>query len=160
MRASDVQEGMAFPEVPEVSVDEAKYALNVVRVYQDPVTQSWTAPMRHLVTQLAKEERVRHAWYDVQSLDDAATLREAVQAARLADVIVVSVYAAEVLPANLYAWIDAWLPRRAARVGALTALIGTAEPPASQPVHTIEYLQAVARKAQLDFIPQAQRLSL
>jgi hypothetical protein len=41
--------------------------------------------------------------------------------------------------------------------GALTALIGVAELPDSQLVRTIEYLQAVARKAQLDFIPQQRQ---
>jgi hypothetical protein len=90
----------------------------------------------------------------MHSLDNIETLLEAVRAALAADVIVISVYAADELPLNLYAWVAAWLPRRSSRMGALAALVGIAEPPDSPPVRTIEYLQAVARKAQLDFIPQ------
>jgi hypothetical protein len=69
----------------------------------------------------------------------------------------ISVYAADELPLQLYVWIDAWLPRRLSRAGALTAVIGVAEPLDSQSVRTHEYLQAVARRAQLDFIPQERK---
>ena len=160
MSAIKDQEPVAFSDEPESAATPWGYALNVVGVYQDTVTHNWTVPMSRLVSQLAKEELVETKWYDVDSLSDAATFQEAVGAARLADVIVISVYAAEELPANLYVWIDAWLPRRRARAGALTALIGVPEERISQLPPTIEYLQAIARKAQLDFIPQAQRLSV
>jgi hypothetical protein len=39
----------------------------------------------------------------------------------------------------------------------LRAFIGVAEPPDSQFARTSAYLQAVARKAQLDFIPQERK---
>jgi hypothetical protein len=115
--------------------------------------------MCRLVTQLAKEDLIQNKWFDVRSLNDTGILLEAVRAALEADVIVITAYAADELPLNLYVWIDAWLPRRGSRVGALTALIGAAEPLNCQPVHPLHYLQAVARRAQLDFIPQAQVLS-
>jgi len=118
MSAIKDQEPVAFSDEPESAATPWGYALNVVGVYQDTVTHNWTVPMSRLVSQLAKEELVETKWYDVDSLSDAATFQEAVGAARLADVIVISVYAAEELPANLYVWIDAWLPRRRARAGA------------------------------------------
>jgi hypothetical protein len=135
---------------------KSEYALNIVGVYQDPVTQSWGQPMCRLATQLAGEDHVRDTWYDVHSLDDIGTLMEAVRAALVADVIVISIYAADELPLGLYVWIDAWLPRRTSREGALTALIGAREPQDPQSFRTREYLQAVARKAELDFIPLFQ----
>ena len=146
----------------EVIVAPAKseYALNIVGVYQDPLTQSWGVPMRRLATQLAGEEHILDTWYDLHSLDDIQVLMEAVCAALVADVIVVSVHAAEELPLGLYVWIDAWLPRRTSREGALTALIGTDEPQDPQSSRTREYLQAVARKARLDFIPLLQPVSM
>ena len=82
---------------------------------------------------------------------------EAVRAAVVADVIVVSVHAAGDLPLGLYVWIDVWLPRRLSRAGALAALIGVAEPADPHSVRTHEYLQAVARKGQLDYIPQERK---
>jgi hypothetical protein len=66
----------------------------------------------------------------------------------------VSVYVAEELPLNLYVWITAWLPRRPARTGAMTAWVGAAESQDSQTRRSIKYLQAVARRAQLEFVPQ------
>ena len=78
---------------------------------------------------------------------------DAVRAALVADLIVVLVHAADELPLGFYVWIDAWLPRRTSREGALTALIGADEPQDPQSSRTREYLQAVARKAQLDFVP-------
>ena len=137
-----------------VAPAESEYALTIVGVYQDPLTQSWGVPMCRLATQLAGNEHFRNTWYDAHSLDDIQILTEAVRAALVADLIVVSVHAADELPLGLYVWIDAWLPRRASREGALTALIGADEPQDPRSSRTREYLQAVARKAQLDFIPR------
>jgi hypothetical protein len=148
MNATDL-----LSEEVTVAPTESEHALNIVGVYQDPLTQSWGVPMCRLATQLAGEEHVRNAWYDVHSLDDVRILMDAVRAALVADLIVVSVYAAEELPLGLYVWIDAWLPRRTSREGALTALIGADEPQDLPSFRTCDYLQAVARKAQLDFIP-------
>ena len=157
MTVVELQERTALPDELKIAPDKPGYAFNVVGVYQDPLTQSWAVPMCRLVRQLAEEERVQNRWYDVNSLSDTRILLEAVHAALVADVIVVSVYAADELPLDLYVWIDAWLPRRPSRMGALTALIGVADPLDSQSVRTQEYLEAVARKAQLDFIPQERK---
>jgi hypothetical protein len=138
------------------AANKSEYALSIVGVYQDPLTQSWGVPMCRLATQLVGENHIQHLWYDVHSLTDSRVLVDAVRAALVADVIVVSVHAAEELPVGLYVWIDAWLPRRASREGALTALIGGDEPQDLPSTRTREYLHAVARKAQLDFIPLFQ----
>jgi hypothetical protein len=137
--------------------DESGYTLNVAGVYQDTVTRDWAMQSYLRATRLAGEEHVQNTWHDVNSLSDPAILLDAVRAALVADVIVVSVYAADELPLDLYAWVAAWLPRRLSRAGALTALVGVAEPLDSQFVRTIEYLEAVARKAQLDFVPQERQ---
>ena len=74
---------------------------------------------------------------------------------------VVSVYAADELPLDLYVWINAWLPRRRnAREGAFTELIGADNPQDSQSVRSHDYLHAVARKARLDFIPLWKPVSM
>jgi hypothetical protein len=134
--------------------------LNIAGVYQDAVTRDWAMQTCLLATQMAGEERIQNTWHDVNSLGDPANLLDAVRAALVADVIVVSVHAARELPIDLYVWVDAWMPRRLSRVGALTALVGVAEPLEPQSVRTIEYLQAVARKARLDFFPQERKRPL
>jgi hypothetical protein len=137
--------------------DEAAYSLSIAGVYQDSVTRYWAMQSCRRATQLAGEESVQDTWYNANSLSDPGIFLDAVRAALVADVIVVSVYAADELPLDLYVWVQAWLPRRRSRAGALTALIGVAEPPDSRFVRTVEYLQAVASRAQLDFIPQERK---
>jgi|HubBroStandDraft_1064217.scaffolds.fasta_scaffold312435_2 hypothetical protein len=140
-----------------MALDESAFALNVAGIYQDAITRGWAMQTCRPVAQLAGEERIRNLWYNAHSLSDQGILQDAVRAALTADVIVVSVYAADELPLDLYVWFEAWLPRRPARMGALAALIGVTQPPDSQFVRTLKYLQAVAHKAQLDFIPQERR---
>lgn len=137
-----------------VAPDELEYTLNIAGIYQDSVTRDWAMQSCRQATQLAGGERVQNTWYNTNSLSDPGILLDAVRAAVAADVIVISVYAADELPLDLYVWIDAWLPRRLSRRGALAALVGVAQPLDSPSVRTLEYLQALARKAQLDFIPQ------
>ena len=126
-------------------------------VYQDIQTREWAAQTFHRATKLAGEERIQNTWYDASSLGDPVTFLHAVSTALVADVIVVSIYAGDELPLDLYVWIDAWLPRRLLRAGALAAIVGVAEPMEPQSIRTFGYLEAVARKAQLDFIPDERR---
>ena len=137
-----------------VAPDELEYTLNIAGIYQDSVTRDWAMQSCHRATQLAGGERVQNTWYNTNSLSDPGILLDAVRAAVAADVIMISVYAADELPLDLYVWIEAWLPRRLSRRGALAALVGVAQPLDSPSVRTLEWLQALARKAQLDFIPQ------
>jgi hypothetical protein len=157
VKASDPLEPPTDQLEVAVAPDEAAYSLNIAGVYQDSVTRDWAMQSCRRATQLVGEESLQNAWYDANSLSDPGIFLDAVRAALVADVIVVSVYAADELPLDVYVWIQAWLPRRRSRAGALTALIGVAEPPDSQFVRTVEYLQAVASRAQLDFIPQERK---
>jgi hypothetical protein len=154
MKAGEFLERTAFWDGVTIAPDVSGYTLNIAGVYQDSVTRDWAMQSCRQATQLAGGERVQNTWYNTNSLSDPGILLNAVRAAVVADVIVISVYAADELPLDLYVWIEAWLPRRLSRRGALAALVGVAEPLDSPSVRTLEYLQALARKAQLDFIPQ------
>ena len=72
--------------------------------------------------------------------------------------LVVSVRDAGGMPADLGLWIEAWMPRRAGRAGALVALIGVAPPPDVQSGHARAYLENAARRAGLDFLPRERKL--
>jgi len=136
---------------------ELEGALKVAVVYQDGVTHDWGMQFCSRATRVAGEQSVQSAWYDASSLSEPESLLDAVRATIAADVIVVSVHAAYELPLDLYVWVDAWLPHRCSRTGALTALIGATEPLNAQ-IRTAEYLQAVARMAQLDFVQEHKHL--
>jgi hypothetical protein len=148
-----------LPRELETAPDNSGYAFKIAVVFQDTLTRSWATQICHQVTQQVGEEHVQKTWHDVNSLCDPEILVEAARAALAADVIVVAVHAADELPPELCAWISVWLPRRGARVGALAALIGVVEAPSPQAVRTQEYLQAVARRGQLDFLPHERKLS-
>ena len=154
MKAGELLERTAFWDGVAIAPDVSGYTLNIAGVYQDVVTRDWAMQSCRQATQLVGGERVQNTWYHTNSLSDPGILQDAVRAAVVADVIVISVYAADELPLDLYVWIEAWLPRRLSRRGALAALVGVAQPLDSPSVRTLEYLQALARKAQLDFIPQ------
>jgi hypothetical protein len=156
MRAVEQLERTVPLDEVATAPDESEYCLNVAGVYQDSVTRDWAVQTCRRATQMAGEERVQYTWHDVNSLSDHRILVDAICAALAADVIVVSIYAADELPLDLYVWSAAWLPRRHARMGALTALIGVTEALDSQFESTHEYLQALARKARLDFVPHAR----
>lgn len=130
--------------------------LNIAGVYQDSVTQDWAMQTCRMAMQVVGEDRIRKTLYNAHSLSDSEILLDAARAAAEADVILVVVNGADELPLEVYVWIDIWLPRRRLRAGALTALMGVSETLDAQaveaPAH--EYLHAVARKGQLDFIPK------
>jgi hypothetical protein len=151
-------ERTVLSDVVSFPPDESAYALKIVGVYQDSITREWARQMCHPVTQGIGDEWVLNTWYQVNDLGDTGILLDAVHAALRADVIVVSVHAADELPVELCTWFDVWLPRRPPRVSVLAAVIGVAGQPGSQAERTQEYLQAVARRGQLDFVPHKRTL--
>lgn len=149
----DTPERTIHPGAAAMNAESQAYLLNIAGVYEDDVTRNWALDSCRRAAQLAGEERIQDTWYSADSLKDPGTLTEAVRAALVADVIVISIYAVEELPLDLQVWIDNWLARRLSRAGALAAVIGVAEPLGSGFVRTRGYLEEVARKAELDFIP-------
>ena len=155
---SVTSEQWVMPDESDPAKDNSPCSFNIAVVYQDALTEDWARQLCGPVTQKFGAENVRHTWHNVNSLSEPGVRLQAVRAALTADVIVVSIHAADELPLELYAWITAWLPRRISRVGTLAALIGVARQPDSQAARTHQYLQAVARRGQLDFIPYEHRL--
>ena len=136
---------------------QAEYVLTITMVYQDLATREWAADVQDLVAQSVGEGSTRAASWRISDLARPSVLAEAIRSAARADVVVVAVSAAEELPRELYAWIEAWLPRRVGGKGALVALIGLPEAASQRAARVQDYFQAVAREAWLGFFPQ-QRL--
>jgi hypothetical protein len=127
-------------------------ALNTVAVYQDTRSQEWIRELWDRVTQIMGDQALAHASWSIAELDRPEFLSEAVSAAALADVLVVSIHAGEQLPSRLCGWIDAWLPRRQRQEGALIALMGvSAGQPDASSGKLEKYLRAVAHRGRLDF---------
>jgi hypothetical protein len=135
-----------------------EFALKVAVVYQDPVTRHWANELWGRVGDLMGTVSTHRESWDLQQLRDPVTFTRAAELAAEADVVVVSVRGAGELPLVLLNWIEAWVPRRAGRIGALVALIGLPPHPDAQAQNTRQYFEAVARQGGLDFLPRERRL--
>jgi hypothetical protein len=133
-------------------------ALSVSLVYQDLLTRDWAEELWNRVGQLVGQEGVCRQSWQIGDLVDARVFADAVEAAAKADVLVVSVRDAGNVPANLEFWIEAWMPRRAGRAGALVALIGVPPQPDTQSGRVHACLENAARRAGLDFLPRERKL--
>jgi hypothetical protein len=138
--------------------NEREPALNVVTLYQDPLTRYWATELWDRVGQLIRCGDTCHKSWKISDLPPAFVFADAVQAAAEADVLVISVRDEGELPLFLHTWIDAWIPRRAGRAGALVALIGVPAQQDTQSDLACQYLEAVARRAGLDFLPREHKL--
>jgi hypothetical protein len=134
------------------ALPETDKALEIAVFYQDDLTHKWARQACLLPAELTHPERINITWWETLSLNHHRVFAEAVGVASTADIVTFSLYGTPESPPELLAWIDAWLPRRHQRPGALLALIGVEEHAAAAAAATREYLRAVARKAALDFI--------
>ena len=132
--------------------------LNIATVYQDSLTRYWAAELWDRVGRLIGDKDVWRQSWRIGELANSRLFTDAVQAAAEADVLLISVRDAGEWPMGLYDWIDAWLPRRAGREGALVALIGVPGQPDGQCGRAHQYLATVAREAGLDFLPRERKL--
>jgi hypothetical protein len=135
-----------------IALAQAGSTLNVTAVYQDMWGREWARELWLRVTQLMGDDAITNTSWNLMELDRPEIFSEAVSAATLADVLVVSIHAGEQLPPSLCAWINAWLPRRQRQDGALIALLSVvAGQPDGPSKQAEEYLRGVARQGRLDF---------
>ena len=132
---------------------EGEHVLNVTMVYEDLTTRQWATETWGRVARLVGKENISVNSWKISDLARPGILTDAVSSAARADVIVLAILASEKLPADLYAWITAWLPRRAHGTGGLVALIGLPGEPDYHAFSALDYLRAVAHKGGLDFHP-------
>ncbi len=133
-------------------------ALKVVVVYQDSLTRAWALDLWDRVNSALKNESVFLQSWRMADLTHARVLPEAIAAAATADILLVSVRAAAELPPALSVWVEGWIPRRGQLAGTLVALLGTSDEPPVEPPPVEHYLQAVAQRAKLDFMPRQRVL--
>ena len=134
-------------------------ALNVVIVYQDPVTRYWAGELWDRMGRLVDSGGICRKSWKIGDLTQASVFADSVQAAAKAQVLVVAVRDAGEFPVTLSVWIDAWVPNRVEPAGgALVALIGVAPQPDAQSGRAYTYLESVAKRAGLDFLPTERKL--
>lgn len=137
----DRQRAPGAPEVERV--------VNVTVVYEDAATHKWAREASDEMFAEAGRETVHSTWWKLNELSDPAVLAGAVSKAMRADVIVVAIRLSEGFPLPFYVWVGSWLPHRPQGVGKLLALISTSPKTSLHTKRVVEYLRAVARRAQM-----------
>jgi hypothetical protein len=138
-----------------IALMDGGYALNVALVYQDALTRQWAGRVRDRMAEVVGEAAIRCTEWKISDLRERRAFSEGAAVLARADVIVVSLYAAERLPAIFYLWVNLWLQQRSGLPGALVALV--LSPEESNPAATNEtrrYLAAVASQDCLEFFLQ------
>ena len=102
------------------------YTLNVALVYQDALTAHRAGQVRDRIAVVAGKQGIRCTKWKIGDLRQRKVFSEGVAALTRADVIVVSLYEVEQLPATFYLWVNVWLQERAGLAGMLVALVGRA----------------------------------
>ena len=139
--------------------NENELVLNVVTVYQDPLTRHWAGELWDRVGRLIDSGGICRKSWNVGDLTQDDVFADAVRAATEAHVLLVSVRDGGQLPVSLSVWIDAWVPNRVGPAGgALVALIGVSPQPDDQSGRAYAYLEGVAKRAALDFLPNERKL--
>ncbi len=143
---------------PSLITNRPDAALSVITVYQDPLTRQWAAELWDRVGRLIGQEGLCRQCWKMSDLTDPRVFTDSVRAAARADVLVVGVRDSVALPINLYVWVDAWMPGRGGRAGALVALIGVSPQPDAQSGRAHAYLETIAQRAGMDFLPRERKL--
>lgn len=107
-----------------------------------------------LLSQLGDEFELRCGMWKFEILRNAKLAEMAAAEALEADVIIVAAHESSLLPIELTSWIDHWLPLRHERTTALIALIDGNLNPMRVTPPAYSYLEEVAAKAKMDFLPQ------
>jgi hypothetical protein len=141
-------------QVPE----ETELALNVVVLYEDPLTWEWTKELWERLANLIGTGDVHRSIWRIGDLASPEVFAEAVRAAATAQVLVISLRDAGMLPPPFCEWVEAWVPHRLASGGAMVALIGVQPRPDAASGQAYSLLESVARRAGLDFLPHERRL--
>jgi hypothetical protein len=153
--ASELEE---VTEMPPGEPNEPQHALRVAIVYQDVLTREWATELWDRVEQLTDRRKIQCKSWNISELAHDGEFPLAVNAAAEADVLVISVRDTGELPLFLHVWIDAWIPRRRGREGALVAILGVPAQPDAQCGYTRDYLEAVAHRVGLDYLPRERTL--
>lgn len=134
--------------------EQAEDMLNVALVYQDMPTRQWVGRVRDRMAEMVGGDVIRCTEWKIGDLMRTERFADGLAALAAADAIVISLHAAERLPAVFYLWVNLWLLDRCGRPGALIALVGRPEEPNSGSVETRRYFHAVAAQGTLELFIQ------
>jgi hypothetical protein len=140
----------------ESVLPETRAKVSVVVAYEDTATRDRAISVCDgIFAQLGPQTDCEISWWRFSYLRDPALAAQAATAAAQAGLILFSTHAGAGLPQHVRDWIELWVARKSTQPSALAALIGMVGD-AQQgltPIHY--YLQSVANRAHMEFMPHA-----
>jgi hypothetical protein len=131
-------------------------SLNITLVYEDAATRKWARDTFEWMEKIAEPSKLRATWWNLNDLHAPGVLAGAVSTTLRADFIIVANRSAGALPLPFYVWVNAWLPHRFQRSGAIVHLLG--ENSGADSENAGSYLREVARKGRMEFLLQRHGL--
>jgi hypothetical protein len=157
MQCRHVLKSRALPERVQSRHDRNEFALNLVILYEDALTREWTRELWARVDDLIGSGDICRKVWRICDLQRPAVFAEAVRAAAEAHVLVISFRDKGLFPPRFCDWAEAWVRHRSAE-GAMVALIGVQPRPDATDGQARAYLESVARRGGLDFLPRERKL--
>ena len=117
--------------------------LTIAVVYQDSLTQRWTAELCARAKVQCGQGTMQCAHWRLDTLSDPAVFKRAVAFALQANLLVIAAYAHMNLPSDVKRWVQTGSQQGRAHKGALVALLGKCSF-AREPLPAKEYLNATA----------------
>ncbi len=156
--SSDLVEPIVLSRAGDGKPEKSSPPLHIAAVYEDPLTRGWALQTCAHAAQLVPKVPVHTTWWKIRFLEEPQIFEIAVQAAARADVVCVSLHAAEKAPSALSRWFEAVMTLRLANQGALVALVGANQQARPHLGSTMEYLRAMAERGRLTFMPREMKM--
>jgi hypothetical protein len=139
---------------PAVNVD-GRPVFQTLVLYEDYAAgRRATDTCNLLMARLGDEFELRCNLWKFEVLRNSKLNELAAVEAMEADVIIVAAHGCTPLPAEVTAWVDAWLPGRGTHPAALIAVVDSTFQKQERSSATSDYLRSVAAAANMDFLTQ------
>ncbi len=127
-------------------------AIRIVIAYEDFECAIHARQMsEHMAAQLKPGFEIASELWKFDFLRYAELREEAIRGALLADMIIIATQGGFGLPIHVRTWIENWLPQKQTSPAALVAMVGRRDVNIGERPSVCDYLQAVARRAGMDF---------
>jgi len=128
---------------------------SVAVLYEDSATRDHAAMIiLHLGQQLADQVRIEASWWRIDYLVDPRVAWEATEEALSAGMVVFALHAGREVPPVLRNWAETWVDSREGEPGAIVGLVGISAAPDNWVSPRHQYLQELAARARMDYLPQ------
>lgn len=147
-----VSNRMGGADVTAIAKPNAGAPLKIAFVYQDAFTRQRAQQVLDRIAAAVSNVNVHPTECKIEDLRQVKAFSEGVADLARAEVIVVSLYEADRLPATFYLWVNLWLQVRGGRAGTMFALVAPSEDVTFGVQETRRYLCAAAQQGGLELV--------